>query len=324
MTLKEFRSVSAGEKNGPEIFADLYFAEVINFWFETHRLTLAKPTVYNYKKYIPLVKQYFTGALVQKITQEDVLEFLEYLSRLNLKKTSQRNYIKILRMSLKFAHQENCIYHNPCDGVKFPNIKKTDITPFQEEEVIALLSQDAPQWVKDGIVIGFYTGLRPCEIYALRWVDIVFEAAGGYIMVQHSVSRASSDVELKSAKTDQGVRRVDFGRILGNYLKQMSHTSSAYVFPSPTSEEKYRIPWNIAKFVKMMCRESGVMERDFRAIRHTHASVLLKYNVHPKIVQERLGHTDVKITLGVYSHIVPTIQAVAVDVLDTIDICGNK
>ena len=66
------------------------------------------------------------------------------------------------------------------------------------------------------------------------------------------------------------------------------------------------------------------MERDFRAIRHTHASVLLKYNVHPKIVQERLGHTDVKITLGVYSHIVPTIQAVAVDVLDTIDICGNK
>ena len=50
MTLKEFRSVSAGEKNGPEIFADLYFAEVIDFWFETHRLTLAKPTVYNYKK----------------------------------------------------------------------------------------------------------------------------------------------------------------------------------------------------------------------------------------------------------------------------------
>ena len=142
-------------------------------------------------------------------------------------------------------------------------------------------------------------------------------------MVQHSISRASSDVGLKSAKTDQGVRRVDFGRILGNYLKQMPHTSM-YIFPSPASGEKYRIPWNIAKFVKMMCRESGVMERDFRAIRHTHASVLLKHNVHPKIVQERLGHTDVKITLGVYSHIVPTIQAVAVNVLDTIDICGNK
>lgn len=323
MTLKEFQSVSAGEKNGPEVFADLYFTDVIDFWFETHRLTLAKPTVYNYKKYMPLVKQYFAGALVQKITQANILEFLEYLSHLDLKKTSQRNYTKILRMSLKFAHQENCIYHNPCDGVKFPNIKKTDITPFQETEIIALLSQDAPQWVKDGIVIGFYTGLRPCEIYALRWVDIVFEAAGGYIMVQHSISRASSDVGLKSAKTDQGVRRVDFGRILGNYLKQMPHTSM-YIFPSPASGERYRIPWNIAKIVKGMCRKSGVMERDFRAIRHTHASVLLKHNVHPKIVQERLGHTDVKITLGVYSHIVPTIQAVAVNVLDTIDICGNK
>lgn len=323
MTLKEFQSASAGEKNGPEIFADLFFTEVIDFWFETHRPTLSKSTAYNYKKYIPLVKQYFTGTLVQKITSEDIWKFLEYLNQLDIKKTSHKNYIKILRLSLKFAHRQNCIYHNPCDGVKFPNIKKTDITPFQEEEIITLLSQDAPQWVKDGIVIGFYTGLRPCEIFALRWTDIVFEAAGGYIMVQHSISHASSDIELKNTKTEQGVRRVDFGSILGNYFKQMPHTSM-YIFPSPASGERYRIPWNIAKIVKKMCRKSGVMERDFRAIRHTHASILLKHNVHPKIVQERLGHTDVKITLGVYSHIVPTIQAVAVDVLDTIDICGNK
>ena len=84
--------MSAGEKNGPEIFADLYFAEVIDFWFETHRLTLAKPTVYNYKKYMPLVKQYFAGALVQKITQEDVFG----VSRISEPTESQEDLAKKL------------------------------------------------------------------------------------------------------------------------------------------------------------------------------------------------------------------------------------
>lgn len=323
MTLEEFRAASTSEKNGPEVFADLYFTDAIDFWFDSHKLEIAESTAYNYRKSIPLVKNYFSGVLVQKITSEDIWEFLEYLNHLDIKKTSHGNYIKVLRLSLQFAHQKNCIYHNPCDGVKFPNFKKADIIPFQEDEIAMILLQDAPQWVKDGIVIGFYAGLRPCEIYALRWTDIVFEAAGGYIMVQHSISRASSNVELKDAKTEQGVRRVDFGRILADYFKRMPHTS-LYVFPSPTPGKKYRVPWNISKIVKRMCRQSGIMERDFRAIRHTHASVLLKHNVHPKIVQERLGHTDVKITLGVYSHMTPTIQATAVEVMDTINICANK
>jgi len=45
--------------------------------------------------------------------------------------------------------------------------------------------------------------------------------------------------------------------------------------------------------------------------RHTHASLLLKQNAHPKIVQERLGHASVSTTLDLYSHVVPGLQEVA-------------
>ena len=46
-------------------------------------------------------------------------------------------------------------------------------------------------------------------------------------------------------------------------------------------------------------------------LRHTHASLMLEANVHPKIVSERLGHASVAITLDTYSHVSPTLQAAA-------------
>ncbi len=50
-------------------------------------------------------------------------------------------------------------------------------------------------------------------------------------------------------------------------------------------------------------------------LRHTHATMLLKANVHPKIVSERLGHASVSLTLDTYSHVLPTIQKAAVEAL---------
>lgn len=52
-------------------------------------------------------------------------------------------------------------------------------------------------------------------------------------------------------------------------------------------------------------------------LRHTHATMLLEANVNPKIVSERLGHASVSLTLDTYSHILPTIQDAAVEVLGT-------
>jgi integrase len=46
-------------------------------------------------------------------------------------------------------------------------------------------------------------------------------------------------------------------------------------------------------------------------LRHFHASILLRANKHPKVVSERLGHASIGITLDVYSHSIPALQAEA-------------
>jgi integrase len=54
----------------------------------------------------------------------------------------------------------------------------------------------------------------------------------------------------------------------------------------------------------------------FHGLRHTHITNLLRGNVHPKIASERAGHSSVAITLDVYSHAVPNMQADAALLVD--------
>jgi integrase len=62
--------------------------------------------------------------------------------------------------------------------------------------------------------------------------------------------------------------------------------------------------------------ESDLAEFDFHALRHTHASILLQKGIHPKVVQEGLGHASVTMTLDVYSHLIPGMQETVVQAME--------
>ncbi len=292
------------------------YGDVIDAWYNKHRLRIMESTAYNYKMSIPLVKEYFQGLRVRDITPDMVYDFVQYIVKRASSKTSATNYFKILKMSLDFAVGRGYIHYSPADDVKFPKKIRVEVKPFQTSEVYALLECDAPQWVKDGIMIAFRTGMRPGEIYALKWTDINLDV--GYISVQRSISKACS--ETKETKTPAGVRRVEIDSKLKAYLESMeSRGISEYVFPAPPKgRHKYRVPWNIAHFIRSMCQEAGIPYRNFYALRHTHATMLFSLGVHPKIVQERLGHSSIKVTVDTYSHIVPGIQRLAVEELEKI------
>ena len=64
----------------------------------------------------------------------------------------------------------------------------------------------------------------------------------------------------------------------------------------------------------------GLEHITFHDLRHTHATLLLSQKINPKIVQERLGHSTITLTLDTYSHLVPDIQKEAVKALDYLGI----
>ena len=74
---------------------------------------------------------------------------------------------------------------------------------------------------------------------------------------------------------------------------------------------------------KPLVKEAGVPAIRFHDLRHTAATLLLAQGVHPKIVQERLGHSQISMTLDTYSHVLPSMQRDAVDRLDALFLAGK-
>jgi integrase len=62
--------------------------------------------------------------------------------------------------------------------------------------------------------------------------------------------------------------------------------------------------------------ELNIPKIRFHDLRHTHATMLLRKDVHPKIVSERLGHSSISITLDTYSHVLPDMQKEAAEKLN--------
>ena len=71
------------------------------------------------------------------------------------------------------------------------------------------------------------------------------------------------------------------------------------------------LPDTISHVWAKLVKRVGLEHIRFHDARHTHASLMLKQGVHPKVVQERLGHATISTTLDLYSHVAPGLQEAA-------------
>lgn len=67
-------------------------------------------------------------------------------------------------------------------------------------------------------------------------------------------------------------------------------------------------PRNFTRHFQIAIEKAGLPKTRFHDMRHSHATMLLTLDEHPKIVQERLGHSTIQMTLDTYSHVMPGMQ----------------
>jgi integrase len=159
------------------------------------------------------------------------------------------------------------------------------------------------------------TGMRRGELLGLQWQDVDLDR--GVIRVQRQLVEIGGHMELGDVKTSAGRRRIDLPAETTTILRELkAGANSSFVFADKCG--KPLIGARVSRRFKDAIRSAGVPEISFHEMRHTHATLLLIAGISPKVVQERLGHSNVSITLQTYSHVLPSLQADAAAALNDI------
>ncbi len=281
---------------------------------EEKKLETRSSTIKNYKisinKWlIPFLGHYDVTDISKKDLQNYIIEFSS-----NHKQNTIINLTKPLSGSLIWAEENGYIETNPWKGIKIPKkFDEKEIKVFTKEEIEKLLSTKGYQKIKkDMIILGYHTGMRIGEVLTLKWEDVNFDEK--FLMVKGTLSGYDNGPEISAPKTKKSRRRIDLDEATLKMLKERykGKNSTGYVFGKKDGTVYSRQAVNVPR----MCRSAGIKPRSFHALRHTHATILLSANVHPKVVQERLGHSKISTTLDTYSHLVPGMQSVAVEVFN--------
>ena len=178
--------------------------------------------------------------------------------------------------------------------------------------------------------LDLYTGVRRSELLGLKWGDVNF-AFGifGQISINRSLhQKKDGTYEFRPPKTAKGKRTIKLtprsSQVLHEYYEQQKKlyanltipfSDDCLVFCHPESGCPMR-PNTVTRAWSEIAEKAGLKHIRLHDARHSHASVLIKQGVNIKVVQERLGHSSVQITLDTYSHVMPGMQEAAATSFD--------
>ncbi len=159
--------------------------------------------------------------------------------------------------------------------------------------------------------------MRRGELLGLRWADV--DLARAVLRVRQAIVSVAYRPRVAEPKTASGRRTIALDAVCVDALREHRASQSAHrqarggvwrghdlVFASAVGTP---LDANTVsrRFVKLAA-EAGVPRRPWNGMRHTHATLLMKAGVHPKVASERLGHASIMLTLQTYSHVLPQMQ----------------
>jgi integrase len=302
--------------------------EYLDQWVKDYcQANLAPTTAQTYQFF---VKRHIKPALSKVTLTQLKPEHLQHLytDKLStgLGKRSVR-YIHItLHKALKDAVKLGMIARNPADAVTPPRVQRSEMQTWDEDEIKTFLEaiKDSPYYAL--FYTALYTGMRRNELLGLRWSDIDIPLSLVYVN-RSLLLLKNGEITFRTPKTSKGRRAIDLPPSLTLLLKEYREkqaldramlgipiTDNDLVFSQ--YDGKPLLPDSVTHAWIKLVRRAGVKPIRLHDTRHTMASLMLKQGVHPKIVQERLGHASIQITLDTYSHVAPGLQKAAAERFD--------
>lgn len=228
------------------------------------------------------------------------------------------NYIAtVLGRAFADAERWGRIPRNPAqraDPPKSSGHRKVEQPTWNADEVRSFLARAEAEQDSDATLWRFLvsTGCRRGEALGLRWRDVDLDE--GRATIVQTVGVVAHEIVVNAPKTKASVRTVDVDPVTVERLRahrraQLELRLSVgrgwrdrdLVFGAADGD--YAHPEAVTKRFGRRVRAWGFPPIPLHSLRHTWATLALRAGVHPRVVQEQLGHSTIATTLGVYSHV---------------------
>jgi integrase len=230
----------------------------------------------------------------------------------------------ILGRALRDAESQRLIQRNPAAAVRKPkpSSRKGSINTWTSDELRRFLGAIEDERIFPALLLAATTGLRRGELLGLTWRDADLDASR--LRVVQALVVVGAELRLSPPKRESSVRSIALDpttvEVLHRWRNRQREERLAWgpayndqdlVF-SREDGSPINPDWLTRRFASLVGRVDVPSIR-LHDLRHTHATLALQANVHPKVVAERLGHSSVMITLDTYSHAIPSLQAEAAE-----------
>jgi integrase len=303
----------------------------LDHWINSIRSEISPKT---HESYAEIVRCYLKPALagirLDKLTPSNIQSASNGWTLRSGRPMSQatRRYIHvILKASLKRAVQQQALAQNPAEVFKKFKVERNKrmltLTVQQSARLLETLADSRVYWP---VLLALSTGMRRGEILAVRWKDVDLDKATLRVMQSLEETRTGG-IRFKVPKSNR-TRVIALPAFAAEELRRLKHIQA---------QELLRLGVRQSGDTLVCCREDGEpkhpgsLTSEFRSLldrfrdlprvrfhdlRHSHATQLLADGIHPKIAQERLGHSTIATTMDLYSHVTDTMQSDAAARLD--------
>jgi integrase len=317
-------------------------------WLEQVKPTV-EPNTYNpYERHVRLhITPYLGAQRLTKLAKPHIRTWYADMANAGVSAALQRKVGTTLTIALNQAVNDDLLPGNPAMKVRKPKAKKPEMIPLDLDQVGSFLRAAKADRLSALYQTALDSGARPGELFALLWSDL--DLQGRFITVTKSLEEINGALRVKPAKTAKSRRRIDlslatvaalaehrqvmlaeghadgpvFCDTHGGYLRQSNLRRNSFMRLLERANQKAR------EEAEKISQETGkevapklLPNIRLYDLRHTCATLLLLADVPAKVVSERLGHSSITLTLDTYSHVLPTMQRRAADLMG--EILGRK
>lgn len=264
---------------------------------------------------------------INELTTEDLQKlYNETLYPSPLSAGSIRKLDTILSNALARMVTWGKLKHNVADTVELPKGKKHKFQVWNEQQIQQFLAEAEGDQFYVIFELALSTGLRQSEILGAPRAEFNLENQTLGVRQAYTLSREGGHA-LSDTKNDSSIRSVALfphsARLIASHIALQQrerarleplglYHDSGLIFQTGTGRpvSARNVMRNYYKIIARIQQDDPEFPKiRFQDFRHSHATRLLQKGAHPKIVQERLGHSSITMTMDTYSHVLPNMQA---------------